>query len=132
MSQLNNRRMKRNKEEERTGQEILGDTYVDILITKLCKASIYHRISCTNKCFLLICCILWRNLELVMRQECVLTDLSNCLFAYIAGEVIPTTPPEIVVRSVQLTDSNYSTCNNATKEMDLGGTLNSMGEEGKY
>lgn len=47
LSQLNNSQSKRQRK-ERTGQEISRDTYVYILITKLCKAGIHHRISCTS------------------------------------------------------------------------------------
>jgi hypothetical protein len=88
-------------EEERTGQENWRDTYVDILITKLRKAGIYHRISYTNKTFLFNLLHFVAQLELIVRLQCNLTDLSNCLFVYVAGEVIPTIPPEIVVQSVK-------------------------------
>jgi hypothetical protein len=35
------------------------------------------------------------------RKKFCLTNLSNRLFVYVAGEVIPTIPPEIVVQTVK-------------------------------
>jgi len=62
--QLRNGKNKIRKEQDKKYQET---TYVDIVITKLCKAAIHHRIS----------------------------DLSNYVFVYIAGEMIPTIPPHL-------------------------------------
>ena len=111
-------------EEERTGQENSRDTYVDVLITKLGKAGINHRISYTNKTFLFNLLHSVAQLELIVRLQCNLTDLSNCLFVYVAGKVIPTIPPKIVVQSVKR-------C--TTKEIGLVTvvTCNSMGKEEK-
>ena len=68
-------------------------TYVDILISKLCKAIIHHSISCTSKSWPQQQFVV--RLQLILRQQCrrsSLTDFSNYLFVYFAVEVVPTIP----------------------------------------
>jgi len=47
LPQLNSSLIKR-EGEKRTGQGISRDTYVDILVTKLCEAGIHHCIGCAS------------------------------------------------------------------------------------